>query len=202
MLFNKCNELGCETERRKTMELKFKRATIDDLDILVETRIQVLRAANQLSEEVDMSEVERQSRMYYKKALSDDTHVAYLVFAEAMLEENGLKKNSSSIKTVAGKELGKSTLNKELFVGAGGISFYRVMPTFHNPTGEKAYIMNMYTLPEYRRQGIASKTLDLLVAEAKKRNIKMISLEATEQGKPLYDKYGFVKMEDEMMFPC
>mgnify|MGYP003391121235 FL=1 len=76
------------------------------------------------------------------------------------------------------------------------------MPTFHNPTGEKAYIMNMYTLPEYRRQGIAYKTLDLLVAEAKKRNIKMISLEATEQGKPLYDKYGFVKMEDEMMFPC
>lgn len=181
------------------MELKYKRATIDDLDILVETRIQVLRAANQISEEVDMSDVERQSRMYYEKALSDDTHVAYLVFAEAMLEENGLKKNSSSIKVVAGKELGKSTLNKEIFVGAGGISFYRVMPTFHNPTGEKAYIMNMYTLPEYRRQGIAYKTLDLLVAEAKKRNIKMISLEATEQGKPLYDKYGFVIMEDEMM---
>ena len=63
MLFNKCNELGCETERRKTMELKYKRATIDDLDILVETRIQVLRAANQISEEVDMSDVERQSRM-------------------------------------------------------------------------------------------------------------------------------------------
>ena len=187
MLFNKCNELGCETERRKTMELKFKRATIDDLDILVETRIQVLRAANQISEEVDMSDVERQSRMYYEKALSDDTHVAYLVFDKIMLDENASNKNMQS---------------KELFVGAGGISFYRVMPTFHNPTGEKAYIMNMYTLPEYRRQGIAYKTLDLLVAEAKKRNIKMISLEATEQGKPLYDKYGFVKMEDEMMFPC
>ena len=72
------------------------------------------------------------------------------------------------------------------------------MPTFHNPTGKKAYIMNMYTKPEYRRKGIAYKTLDLLVAEAKQRGIYAISLEATDMGKPLYDKYGFVKMNDEM----
>lgn len=84
------------------------------------------------------------------------------------------------------------------FVGAGGISFFQVMPTFHNPTGKKAYIMNMYTKPEYRRKGIAYKTLDLLVAEAKQRGIHAISLEATDMGKPLYEKYGFTKMNDEM----
>ncbi len=28
-------------------------------------------------------------------------------------------------------------------IGAGGISYYRVMPTYHNPSGNKAYIMNM-----------------------------------------------------------
>ena len=106
--------------------------------------------------------------MYYQKALSEDSHVAYLVF-----DDNE-------------------------FVGAGGISFFHVMPTFHNPTGKKAYIMNMYTKPEYRRKGIAYKTLDLLVAEAKQRGIHAISLEATDMGKPLYEKYGFVKMKDEM----
>lgn len=84
------------------------------------------------------------------------------------------------------------------FVGASGISFFQVMPTFHNPTGKKAYIMNMYTKPEYRRKGIAYKTLDLLVAEAKQRGIHAISLEATNMGKPLYEKYGFTKMNDEM----
>lgn len=153
------------------MKIIYKRATLDDLELLVETRITVLRAANKLSDEVDMTEVETQSYEYYKETLSKETHVAYLVF------------------------------DADLFVGAGGVSFFRVMPTFHNPTGEKAYIMNMYTKPEYRRKGIAFKTLDLLVAEAKKKGISAISLEATDMGMPLYLKYGFVKMNDEMELP-
>ena len=61
--------------------------------------------------------------------------------------------------------------------------------------------MNMYTAPEYRRQGVAYKTLLLLVGEAKKRGIKNISLEATEAGRPLYEKFGFVQMKDEMELP-
>ena len=78
------------------------------------------------------------------------------------------------------------------------VSFYQVMPTYHNPTGKKAYIMNMYTAPEYRRQGIAFHTLDLLVNDAMKQGVSQIALEATDMGRPLYEKYGFVKMEDEM----
>lgn len=86
----------------------------------------------------------------------------------------------------------------DAFVGAGGVSFYQVMPTYHNPTGRKAYIMNMYTAPEFRRRGIAFHTLDLLVKETKKQGVSQISLEATEMGRPLYERYGFVKMNDEM----
>ena len=84
------------------------------------------------------------------------------------------------------------------FIGAEGVSFYSVMPTYHNPSGKKAYIMNMYTAPDYRRQGIAYKTLDMLVKMSKERGIDQVSLEATEMGRPLYEKYGFVKMESEM----
>ena len=72
------------------------------------------------------------------------------------------------------------------------------MPTYHNPTGKKAYIMNMYTAPEYRRKGIAIHTLDLLVKDAREQGASQITLEATEMGRSLYEKYGFVKMEDEM----
>ena len=49
--------------------------------------------------------------------------------------------------------------------------------------------------------GIASKTLDLLVKDAKERDVTSISLEATEMGKPLYEKYGFVPMKSEMELP-
>lgn len=150
------------------MKLEYKKATIEDLDLLTKTRVEVLRAANELPEDTDMSEVEKQSYDYYKKALVDGSHIAYLVF------------------------------DGESFVGAGGVSFFQVMPTYHNPSGKKAYIMNMYTVSEYRRRGVAYQTLDKLVQEAKERGIFAISLEATDMGRPLYEKYGFVKMDHEM----
>ncbi len=153
------------------MNLIYKKATIEDIDILTETRIEVLKAANKLSDDADMSEVKEQSYNYYKKALRDGTHIAYLVF------------------------------DKSRFAGAGGVSFFQVMPTYHNPSGKKAYIMNMYTSPEYRRKGIAYKTLDMLVKDAKSMGITAISLEATVMGRPLYEKYGFIKMNDEMELP-
>ena len=150
------------------MKLEYKKATIEDLDLLTKTRVEVLRAANELPEDTDMSEVEKQSHDYYKKALVDGSHIAYLIF------------------------------DGESFVGAGGVSFFQVMPTYHNPSGKKAYIMNMYTVSEYRRRGVAYQTLDKLVQEAKERGIFAISLEATDMGRPLYEKYGIVKMDHEM----
>ena len=89
----------------------------------------------------------------------------------------------------------------EKLAGTGGVSYYRVMPTYHNPTGRKAYIMNMFTDPVYRRRGVALRTLDLLVRDAKSRGVTAIALEATEMGRPLYEKYGFVKMNGEMELP-
>lgn len=153
------------------MELVYRRAGLEDLELLVRTRIEVLRAANGLADTVDMSDVEEQSRRYYRAALESGEHVAYLVFD--------------------GREL----------AGAGGISFYRLLPTYHNPTGENGYIMNMYTRPACRRRGIAYKTLDLLVAAARERGVSRITLEATSMGRPLYEKYGFVGLGDEMELP-
>lgn len=147
---------------------EYKRATPEDLDELVRTRIIVLRAANRLSGDADLSMVERESYAYYKRALETGEHIAYLVY------------------------------DTDKFIGAGGVSFYQVMPTYHNHSGKKAYIMNMYTVPEYRRKGIAGHTLDLLVKEAKAQGVSQIALEATDVGRPLYEKYGFVKMENEM----
>lgn len=138
------------------MSLIYKRATLEDIEILTETRIEVLRAANKLSGDTDMSAVEKQSYSYYQKALCNGSHIAYLVF------------------------------DGNRFVGAGGVSFFQVMPTYHNLSGNKAYIMNMYTNPEYRRKGIAYKTLDMLIKDAKSRGVTAISLEATVMGRPFF----------------
>lgn len=51
---------------------------------------------------------------------------------------------------------------------------------------------------DIRRQGIAFHRLDLLVKDAKEQGVLQIALEATDMGRHLYERYGFVKMEDEM----
>lgn len=153
------------------MNIEYRRASIDQIDLLVTTRVEVLRAANRLDDFADLSEVEAQSRDYYLRALRDGTHTGFLAF------------------------------DGEDFVGAGGVSYFRVMPTCHNVTGWKAYIMNMYVRPAFRRRGIATRMLDLLVADARARGIGLISLEATDAGRPLYEKYGFIPMAHEMELP-
>ena len=147
---------------------EYRKAAAEDIDLLTKTRIEVLLAANGLPGNTDMSEVERQSRAYYENAITGGTHTAFLVF------------------------------DRDRFVGTGGISYYQVMPTWHNPTGRKGYIMNMYTRSEYRRKGIAYHMLDLLIQDAREKGVSFISLEATAAGRPLYEKYGFSAMAGEM----
>lgn len=150
------------------MGIRYRKASIEDMEILVRARMKVLRSANGLSDDADLSEVEKRSYAYYQKALREDLHTAYLA------------------------------LDGEQVAGTGGVSYYCVMPTCHNPSGEKAYIMNVYTDPAYRRQGIAYEILRLLVADAQERGVQFISLEATAMGRPLYEKFGFTAMRDEM----
>ena len=106
-----------------------------------------------------------------KKAFAENTHTAYLLW------------------------------DGETLAGTGAVSYFQVMPTVHNPTGRKAYLMNLYTAPQYRRQGIATRILTRLVEDAHRRGVTAISLEATAMGRPLYEKFGFVPMEHEMELP-
>ena len=153
------------------MSIEYRRATPDMIRLLVSTRIEVLRAANLLDACVDMSEVAAQSEAYYREALANGSHTGILAF------------------------------DGDAFVGAGGVSYYRVMPPFHNPTGHCAYIMNMYVRPAYRQRGIATAILDVLVADARRQGVGRIGLEATDMGRPLYEKFGFTDARGEMELP-
>lgn len=46
------------------MNIIYKKATIDDIVLLTKTRIEVLRAANNLTSDIDMDEVERKTYEY------------------------------------------------------------------------------------------------------------------------------------------
>ena len=89
-------------------------------------------------------------------------------------------------------------LAEDQLVATGGIDFRREMPTYHNPLGMSGHIMNIWTDPDFRGQGIARRILDILTAEAGKRGCLTVSLHATAMGRPLYEKYGFTATDDEM----
>lgn len=152
--------------------MEYRKATKSDIDALCKLRVEVLCAANLLPEGTPMPEVKKETRAYYQKSFSNDTHVTYLA------------------------------LDGDEIAGCGSISFYQLMPTYHVPSGWHAYIMNMYTRPAYRRRKIGSRMLDFLVEESYRRGITSISLEATEMGRSLYQSYGFIESEDEMHLPC
>lgn len=76
-------------------------------------------------------------------------------------------------------------------VGCASMAYIEVMPTFDHPTGNRGHLMNVYTNPDYQRQGIARKMVTMLIEEARQKGATEISLDATEKGKPLYSALGF-----------
>lgn len=83
-------------------------------------------------------------------------------------------------------------------VACASISYIEIMPTFSHPTGKRAYILNVYTNTGHRRQGIARQMMNMLISDARARGVTEICLDATEQGRPLYEAMGF-KESDEYM---
>lgn len=55
----------------------------------------------------------------------------------------------------------------------------------------EALIFNMYTMPEYRRRGLAAELLRRCVQEARARGLRRLRLQPTEDGRALYESFGF-----------
>jgi GNAT superfamily N-acetyltransferase len=88
----------------------------------------------------------------------------------------------------------------ERIVAAGGAAYFTLPPNDWCPGGSTAYVGNMYTWPEYRGRGIATKLLSLIMEEAKGKGCERIVLNATAAGRPIYEKYGFIDWPDAMVY--
>ena len=86
----------------------------------------------------------------------------------------------------------------ERAVGCATMCYITLMPTLDHPTGKRAHVMNVYTNPNYRRQGIGQKMMEMLINEAKARGVTHISLDATPDGAKLYKSLGFAYSNENM----
>ena len=73
-----------------------------------------------------------------------------------------------------------------------GVMILKKIPgDFNRSSYLEGDILNMYTLPAYRRKGISSRILEALLSEAKNMGISKVALHCSKDGEPLYRKYGF-----------
>lgn len=154
------------------MEVEILKADLSDLSLLMKWRMRVLREVFSIPEDADTSKLERENCQYYEQQLQEDRHIA--CFA-------------------SDRETGE-------IIGCGGMCIYQEMPSPDNPTGNCAYLMNIYTCPAFRRQGTGRAIVSWLVRQAEQRGITKIYLETSESGRSLYQEMGFSDMQGYMQY--
>ena len=140
--------------------------------------------------------------MIYRKATEKDIDSIVEMRINLLIEEAATIPTDirAELKEYFSIEINKTIVvmlaeEKDKIVATSSVIFQKYPPSFSNKEGMRAYITNVYTMPEYRRQGISTKLLDKLIEEVKKRGILYVWLWATEQGNHLYKKYGFEELK-------
>ncbi len=152
--------------------VKIRKSDKNDIEELMALRLEMLRVVNDMDEDEKFSdELVKSSREYFLNG--DQTSV----FAEVYDDSTGTSQ----------------------IAGCASISYITIMPTFSHPTGKRAHLMNVYTRDAFRRRGIGAKMVTFLIEEAKSRGATEISLDATEDGRPLYQSFGFTANGEGMV---
>lgn len=145
-------------------------ATINDVDSLVNLRIKLLNEAKKNIENYNWHKYSQALKCYYNEGLLNGEVIAFLA------EEN------------------------ENTVAISIMCFYRICPSLFNLDGKVALITDMYAIPEYRNKELGNKLLSNIMEYAKNLGYTKVTLNATDSGRRLYEKYGFQDVTGEMFY--
>jgi ribosomal protein S18 acetylase RimI-like enzyme len=79
----------------------------------------------------------------------------------------------------------------DLAISYGGMILKQIPGDFNQAAYLEGEILNMYTLPEARRQGVASLILTELLRIAGEKGISKVALHTSKDGEKLYRSFGF-----------
>jgi GNAT superfamily N-acetyltransferase len=140
---------------------RLRKATLNDIEVLIDFRVIFLKEIQDPPPAEEMDLFRKSLKEFFLNKMKSHEFIAWLAESDNEI------------------------------IATSGLSFLEKPPHFINKTGKFAYIMNMYTKPEWRRKGIGAAFLEKLFEEIKKKGIQLVSLHATPSGRPLYEKYGF-----------
>ena len=146
--------------------------------------------------------------MEYRFAAESDIELVLRSRMDTLRAVNGLEESyrfsrdfqeTSRLYFLNGDQDTVLALDGNRVIGCASMCYIRMMPTFSHPTGKRAHLMNVYTDPARRREGIAAKMVSMLIEKAWSKGATEISLDATEAGRPLYRKLGFRDSREYMV---
>jgi GNAT superfamily N-acetyltransferase len=146
-----------------------RRATAGDADVLAHHRAAMFRDMGSLRAE-DYDALHEASRPWFADAIPAGEYVAFVASPAGRPGE---------------------------VVGGAGMQLRRLLP---RPRADgagielrpQALVMNVYTEPAWRRRGLAALLMEQVLAWAREHDVGAIVLHASDEGRPLYERMGFV----------
>ena len=147
-------------------DLIYRRATQNDISSLVDYRLKFLNELKEQNDDEKTILLKEELQKYFTENIKRDEFVSWLA-------EYGGK-----------------------IVATSGLILWKIAPRYDCLHGRYGYILNMYTLPEFRRNGISTELLKRLIVDAKLLKIDILNLHATKDGINIYRRFGFTEPID------
>jgi GNAT superfamily N-acetyltransferase len=83
-------------------------------------------------------------------------------------------------------------------IGSAVLLLFPRLPSPKRFQLHEGYLINVFTLPEWRRRGVATALVQAVVAKARELGLARIRLHATSDGQPIYKALGFENRPEAM----
>jgi len=83
-------------------------------------------------------------------------------------------------------------------VASGAITINSMTPIPRDPSPKVAYLHSVFTEPEYRKRGFGKRITMTAIEYCKSQGIKRLTLNASDAGRPIYEKIGFLANGNSM----
>jgi GNAT superfamily N-acetyltransferase len=152
------------------VSITIRQATAADVEALATLRVAFLAEEDSLHDENERATFLQLTRQYFAQTIPSGEFISWVAEVEGEI------------------------------VACSGLIFFQRPPSLRNPSGKEAFILNMYTVPQWRSRGLATQLLHALLHYVQTQtDARRIWLYATEQGRPIYEKAGFKTKQRKML---
>ena len=155
-------------ETRENTMFTIRDAFLRDIDIIVELRMKLLFELGKVETENGTVKLQDATRSYFINKIQTGEFRVWIA------------ENAGSI------------------VGMTCIQFIEHPPVYENIGGIEAHVMDVYTIKEWRGQGISTAILHKIIEHAAEKKAKRIVINTIGTDKRIYEKLGFVTITNEM----